>query len=55
VDFNKAIALDPDYGAAYRKRGILHEAKGDIHEAQADYSRADQLEILSLSKSSRPK
>ncbi len=41
--YDRAIALDPDYAAAYHSRGIAKDAQGDYAGAIADYDRAIAL------------
>jgi Flp pilus assembly protein TadD len=48
ADLNRAIAINPNDGGAYRQRGIVYEAKRDSARAQADYRVADKLELQSL-------
>jgi Flp pilus assembly protein TadD len=40
---------------AYRKRGIVYEAKGDRVRATADYDQADKLELQAMTKPSQAK
>jgi tetratricopeptide (TPR) repeat protein len=40
---NKAIELNPDYGAAYWNRAIAYDCKGEYQKSIADYSKAIQL------------
>jgi tetratricopeptide (TPR) repeat protein len=41
ADYNRAIAIKPDYAPAYNNRGILKEQKlNDPQGALADYNRA---------------
>ena len=42
--FNTVIALEPDFGAAYANRGILHDRMGRYEKAIADYEKAMELE-----------
>ena len=44
ADFDKAIALRPDFAAAYNNRGTLHADLGDLLPALADHERALALE-----------
>lgn len=44
--FSKAIAIDPEFGAAYFNRGLCHLSTGRKNEAFADLSRAGELGIL---------
>jgi tetratricopeptide (TPR) repeat protein len=37
---NKAIALNPDYGAAYWSRAIAYDSKGEYTNSVSDYTRA---------------
>ena len=43
ADFDKAIALNPDYAAAYYNRGTAYGMKGDYDRAIADFGRAIKL------------
>ena len=43
-DFDKAIALKPDFAAAYNNRGIAYMKAGRLAEAIRDYSRAIELQ-----------
>jgi tetratricopeptide (TPR) repeat protein len=54
-NYNMAIALNPNDGEAYRKRGIVYEAKGDRVRATADYDQADMLELQAMTKPSQAK
>src|SRR5476649_2042867 len=40
ADFNRALALDPDYAEALNGRGFVKHATGDIAGALADYDLA---------------
>jgi tetratricopeptide (TPR) repeat protein len=40
ADFSRAVDLDPQYGLAYRQRGIAYQTKGDDDQAIGDYTRA---------------
>ena len=42
--FNTAISLQPDFGATYANRGILHDRSGRYEKAVADYTRALELD-----------
>ena len=42
--FNTAIALEPDFGATYANRGILHDRMGRYQKAVEDYEHALQLD-----------
>ena len=42
--FNTAISLEPDFGATYANRGILHDRMGRYEKAAEDYERALQLD-----------
>jgi hypothetical protein len=42
-EFNKAIKDDPDYAAAYYKRGLAYRKLGNEAQAQADLNKAKQL------------
>lgn len=44
VQFNQAIEADPDFGATYANRGILHDRMGHYEQALADYRRAIELD-----------
>lgn len=39
-DYDRALALDPDYAIAYSNRGLAHLAKGAFVAALEDYDRA---------------
>ena len=41
---NRALELDPKFAAAYRRRGIVKQAKSDLDGAIADYNRALELD-----------
>jgi len=43
-DFNKAIALDPNYAKAYTNRGIAYADKGQHDRAIEDYNKAIALD-----------
>jgi Tfp pilus assembly protein PilF len=40
ADFNSAIAVQPQYAAAYRTRAVAYYRTGRIHDAMADFSNA---------------
>ncbi len=40
ADFNKAIALNPNFAAAYNNRGLAQYNKGNLDSALADYMKA---------------
>lgn len=42
-DFDRALAVDPDYARGYHLRGLAHEVRGDDEDALADFSRAIDL------------
>lgn len=42
--FNRAIRMDPNAGATYANRGILHDRIGEYRLAIADYEKALQLD-----------
>lgn len=44
AQFNRAIEADPDFGATYANRGILHDRMGRYEQALADYRRAIELD-----------
>jgi lipoprotein NlpI len=44
ADYNRAIELDPKFGAAYSNRGNAKQAKGDLDGAIADCDRAIELD-----------
>jgi Flp pilus assembly protein TadD len=43
-DFNQALALDPNFAAAYNNRGYDRQQLGDIDGALADYEKAISLD-----------
>ena len=43
IDYNKAIAIKPDYSNAYYRRAILYKKTGDYGKARADYDKATSL------------
>lgn len=43
-DFNKAISLNPKYGAAFNSRGFAKDALGDYRGAIKDYTAAIKLD-----------
>ncbi len=43
VEYNRAIALNPNYSLAYYRRGLSKEQLGDRSGANADYTRAIDL------------
>jgi tetratricopeptide (TPR) repeat protein len=44
ADCNKALQLDPNFGAVYYNRGIAYDGKGDRDHAIADYTEAIWLD-----------
>ncbi len=44
VDYNNAVASDPNFAAAYNNRGNTKSAKGDYDGAMADYDQALALD-----------
>ena len=44
ADYDKAIALDPNYAAAYNNRGLIYQKKGEVDRAIADYDKAIKLD-----------
>lgn len=42
-DFDRAIAIDPQYARAYHLRGLAREVKNDDHGALDDFNRAIEL------------
>ncbi len=42
--YDRAIALEPEFAAAYANRGVLHDRAGRYRAAIADYERAAQLD-----------
>jgi len=49
-DFDQAVALDPEYGAAYYSRSALHTKMSDEEESLADMQMATHLGSLNLEK-----
>lgn len=45
TDFDRAIALAPEWGAAYAARGAWHDAAGRREAANADFMRAYELGV----------
>jgi Flp pilus assembly protein TadD len=43
-DFNKAIAMHPQYSFAYNNRGYSYEQLGQLSKAVEDFSQAIQLD-----------
>lgn len=43
-EFDRAIAADPDFGAAYANRGILYDRMGRYERAVDDYRKALELD-----------
>ena len=43
-DCNKCIELDPNFGKAYRRKGMALELKGDKVSAKAAYVKALQID-----------
>ena len=46
--FNRCIHFKPDYGEAYRSRGLLWKALGDHDKFCADYIKAEDLGVKNL-------
>lgn len=44
-DFDRAIELDPEWGAAWYARGSYHEARGETEPANQDFLRAYELGV----------
>lgn len=44
VEFNNAIAMEPDFGGTYANRGILYDRMGQHERALEDYLTALQLD-----------
>lgn len=44
AEFDRAIEADPDFGATYANRAILHDRSGRYRKALADYRRALALD-----------
>ena len=42
-DFDRVLAIDPDYARGYHLRGLAREVQGDDDGALADFSRAIEL------------
>ena len=47
ADFEKAVAFNPTYPAAYAYRGEAHKALGQLGKALADYDMAISLDVAS--------
>lgn len=43
-DFDRAVAIAPDYARAYHMRGLVSEKRGDDHTALADFDRSIELD-----------
>ena len=43
IEFNAVIEMEPEFGASYANRGILHDRMGNYTAAIADYQKAIQL------------
>jgi tetratricopeptide (TPR) repeat protein len=43
ADYNKAIALKPDFAFAYFNRALAKQAKGDPEGSFADFKTANEL------------
>ena len=44
MDFDRAIALKPDYAAAYYFRAAIYQQQGDIEQARVNYTKAKSLD-----------
>ena len=44
ADYTKAIALDPNFAAAYSDRGIAYYMKGDKDQTIADFRKALEID-----------
>ena len=44
LDYNKALALQPDYANAYYRRAILYNKTGAYDKARIDYDQAVSLD-----------
>ena len=44
ADFDRAIALDPDYWPAYRHRSVVHHLLGNSEASYRDFLRARELQ-----------
>jgi tetratricopeptide (TPR) repeat protein len=42
---NRAVELDPKFGAAYLQLGVLHSEQGNYRKAIVDYQRAIEVEV----------
>ena len=42
-DFNRAIALNPNYADAYNNRGFVYIEKGNMTKAATDFQKACDL------------
>jgi tetratricopeptide (TPR) repeat protein len=45
AEYAHAIALNPNYGLAYRNRGEARRKKGDLEGAMADFNRVSKLGV----------
>ena len=43
-DYDKAIALNPNYALAYNNRGVAYSNKGEVNRAIADYRKALEID-----------
>jgi tetratricopeptide (TPR) repeat protein len=44
ADFDEALALNPDYAAAYTNRGLAYEVNSEVDRAIADFSMAVEID-----------
>jgi tetratricopeptide (TPR) repeat protein len=44
ADFDRALAIKPDFAEAYYNRGGVHKMKGDLEAAARDYAKVIELE-----------
>ena len=44
ANYNKALALDPNYAMAYNRRGLVYLNQNDMEKALADYNKALELD-----------